>query len=110
MARPDIAGRIAQNRLLQALQWRPDDSISIDTQGGMIVIRRADDGPHMVGSRRELPLPAAARAMLPDRTRPAGATRRSHRQNLLVVHPITILTQLLTDLHTPLTGDQHYAR
>jgi hypothetical protein len=107
VASPDRSGRVTEPALLQALHWSPGHRIDIRLQAGMLVIASAMAGPHVVGSRGELPLPAGARQMCGI---VAGqpvllAVLTSH--DLLVIHPAQTIARLLADLHDQAIGVHH---
>ncbi|MFI7662743.1 hypothetical protein ACIBTW_28080 [Micromonospora parva] len=104
MALPARCGRVTAQHLLRALHWYPEHRLDIQSHQAMIIVSPADDGRHQVGSRGELPLPASARQMC--RIEPGRpvllAAFTTH--DLLVVHPVSTVARLLTDLHSQLSG------
>lgn len=67
VARPDTGGRVTAGALLRALRWPPGQCLTVDVADGAVLITSAPDGAHVVGTRKEIPLPAAARHLTPDR-------------------------------------------
>lgn len=104
MAFPARCGRVTAQHLLRALNWFPEQRLDIQSHQAMVIVTPSEDGRHQVGSRGELPLPASARQMC--RIEPGEpvllAAFTTH--GLLVVHPISTVTRLLTELHDQLAG------
>ncbi|MET8042446.1 hypothetical protein ABZ388_15565 [Micromonospora parva] len=99
VARPDAAGRVTARALLRALDWIPGLTLHVDVVTGAILITPAVDGAHVVGARKELPLPAAARHLCGIATGEPVLLAALPRQNRIVVHPSNTITAVLADLH-----------
>jgi hypothetical protein len=63
MARLDVSGRFSARRLLRALDWPPGHRVDAAVTGDAVVFAGSATGRHSVGSRGELAVPAAARAL-----------------------------------------------
>ncbi|HEX5539979.1 MAG TPA: hypothetical protein VFX60_00175 [Micromonospora sp.] len=99
MACPDRSGRVTECGLLGALRWDPGHRIAINMQDQMLVIASVRAGEHVVGSRGELPLPASARQMCAIAPGQPLLLAALVAHDLLVIHPASTVTRLLTDLH-----------
>lgn len=99
VACPDRSGRVSARALLHALHWSPGHRIGIRAHAGMLVLASAPSGRHVVGSRAELPLPAAARRMCGILARQQVLLTACPAHDLLVIHPARTVGQLLADLH-----------
>jgi hypothetical protein len=73
----------------------------------MLVIAAAPAGRHPVGSRGELPLPAAARTMCGIVAGQPVLLIAFPAHDLLVIHPASTVAQLLADLHAQAIGVGH---
>ncbi|MFG1676148.1 hypothetical protein [Micromonospora sp. NPDC049282] len=87
VGRPDAAGRVTVRPLLRALGWAPGLTLHVDVVTGAILITPAADGAHVVGTREELPLPAAARHLCGIATGEPVLLAALPRQNRILVHP-----------------------
>ncbi|MFV2104720.1 hypothetical protein [Micromonospora sp. LOL_024] len=107
VARPDAAGRVTARLLLRALGWTPGLTLHVDVVTGdsAVVITPAADGAHVVGTREELPLPAAARHLCGIPTGEPVLLAALRRQNRIVVHPSHTITVLLADLHARILAE-----
>ncbi|OKI48884.1 hypothetical protein A6A27_36310 [Micromonospora sp. CB01531] len=104
VARPDSAGRVTARPLLRALGWAPGLALRVDVVRAAVLITPALDGEHLVGARKELPLPAAARhlcGITPGQPVLLAAFRGG---DLIVVHPSNTITALLADRHADILG------
>ncbi|MGC4755565.1 hypothetical protein [Micromonospora trifolii] len=99
VGRPDAAGRVTARALLRALGWTPGLTLHVDVVTGAILITPAADGAHIVGTREELPLPAAARHLCGIATGEPVLLAALPRQNRIVVHPSNTIAGVLADLH-----------
>jgi hypothetical protein len=63
IARPDPSGRLSARGLLRALTWDRGHRLALDDVDGALVVFGSATGPHVVGDRGELVLPAPARHM-----------------------------------------------
>jgi hypothetical protein len=107
VACPDRSGRVTDRSVLGALHWGPEQRIDIRPQAGMLVIVSASAGRHVVGSRGELPLPAAARQMCGIEAGHRVLLAGFPSQDLLVIHPARTVARLLADLHGRTIGGGH---
>jgi hypothetical protein len=101
---PDRSGRVTERAVLQALHWTPGRRIAIRPHPGMLIIAAASAGRHIVGSRGELPLPAAARQMCGIVAGQPVLLAACPSQDLLVIHPARTVAGLLADLHAQAIG------
>lgn len=104
VARPDAAGRVTARALLRALGWTPGLTLHVDVVTGAILITPAAEGAHAVGTREELPLPAAARhlcGIAPGQPVLLAALPRQNR----IVHPSNTTAAVLADLHARILGE-----
>jgi len=62
-ARMDRSGRVYARHVLGALGWGPGHRVDVAVVGGVLLVGSVATGLHVVGSRGELGLPAAARRM-----------------------------------------------
>ncbi|SCF23138.1 hypothetical protein GA0070618_4259 [Micromonospora echinospora] len=105
VGRPDAAGRVTARALLRALGWTPGLTLHVDVVTGAILITPAVDGAHVVGTREELPLPAAARHLCGIATGEPVLLAALPRQNRILVHPSHTITAVLADLHARILGE-----
>ncbi|MFG1872659.1 hypothetical protein [Micromonospora arborensis] len=71
---------------------------------GAILITPTADGAQIVGTREELPLPAAARHLCGIAAGEPVLLAALPRQNRIVVHPSNTITAVLADLHSRILG------
>ncbi|MFC6023815.1 hypothetical protein ACFP2T_47645 [Plantactinospora solaniradicis] len=107
VGRPDAAGRVTARGLVRALRWPPGHRLRVDVTDGTVLITSAPDGIHVVGTREELPLPAAARHLTGITPGQTVLLVALPAHDLLFVHPSNTITRLLTDLHARILGDPH---
>ncbi|MBE1491012.1 hypothetical protein [Plantactinospora soyae] len=96
VARPDAAGRVTARGLVRALRWPPGHRLRVDVTDSTVLITSAPDGIHMVGTREELPLPAAARHLTGITPGETVLLVALPAHDLLLVHPSNTITRLLT--------------
>ncbi|WP_156994403.1 hypothetical protein [Pseudonocardia acaciae] len=63
MVRADRSGRLNDRRLLRTLGWTPGRHLSLDVVHGLIVVKSAPTGSHILDDRGALHLPAATRRL-----------------------------------------------
>ncbi|MBM0275148.1 hypothetical protein [Micromonospora tarensis] len=102
---PDAAGRVTARALLRALGWAPGLTLHVDVVTSAILITLAAEGAHVVGTREELPLPAAARHLCGIATGEPALLAALPRQNRIVVHPSNTIAAVLADLHARILGE-----
>jgi hypothetical protein len=107
MACPDRSGRITDRAVLQALHWRPGHRIDIRPQAGIIVIASAGAGRQAVGSRGELPLPAAVRQMSGIMAGQPVLLVAFPSADLLMIHAARAIAPQLADLYAQASGVDH---
>jgi hypothetical protein len=107
VACPDRSGRVTECAVLQALHWTPGHRIDIRPQTGMLVIVSARAGRQVVGSRGELPLPAAARKMCGIAAGQPLLLVAFPTADLLMIHAARAVARLLADLHAQAIGVDH---
>ncbi|WP_327041351.1 hypothetical protein OG400_29760 [Micromonospora ureilytica] len=105
VARPDAAGRVTARALLRKLGWTPGLTLHVDVVTGAILITPAAEGAHAVGTREELPLPAAARHLCGIAPGEPVLLAALPRQNRLVAHPSNTIAAVLADLHARILGE-----
>jgi hypothetical protein len=95
--RLDASGRFCTRSLPATLARSPGQRVDLRIGADMVVITSCADSRQAVRSRGELTLPVSARAL-------AGLDRQTRivliaapAQNLLIVHPPTLIARLLTD-------------
>src|SRR6266536_1889077 len=104
VACPDRSGRVTERAVFQALHWSPGHRIDICPRAGTIVIASAAAGRDMLGSRGELPLPAAVRQMCGIVSGEPLLLAAFPAHDLLVIHSTRAVALVLTDLHTQAIG------
>ncbi len=107
VACPDRSGRVTERGLLDALHWGPGQRINIRPQAGILVIASTPVGRYVVGSRGELPLPAAARKMCGIVAGQPVLLAAFPSHDLLVIHTARTVAGLLADLHDQAIGGHH---
>ncbi|MEU7928454.1 hypothetical protein [Micromonospora sp. NPDC049801] len=105
MARPDAAGRVTTRPLLRALGWTSGLALHIDVTYATVLITPAPDGAHVVGTRAELPLPAAARRLCGIGPGDTVLLAALLRRNRVVVHPSNTIAVGLAELHDRILGE-----
>ncbi|WP_444948117.1 hypothetical protein [Micromonospora ureilytica] len=105
VARPDAAGRVTARALLRALGWTPAFTLHVDVVTGAILITPAAEGAHVVGTREELPLPAAARHLCGIAPGEPVLLAALPRQNRIVVHPSNTIAAVLAGLHARILAE-----
>ncbi|MBE8524110.1 AbrB/MazE/SpoVT family DNA-binding domain-containing protein [Amycolatopsis sp. H6(2020)] len=104
MAAVDCRGRVADHAIIAALGWLPGTRLAIRESRGLLVIRPDASGVFSVTNQGHLRLPAAVRhccGLVPgDRVLLAADSRR----DVLIVHPPTVLDDLLAARHAELRG------
>lgn len=97
-------------RLLRALDRPPGHRVDAIVVGDAVVVASSPTGRQSVGSRGELAVPAAARAL-------AGIGDDGHvvlaailEQQLLLVHAPAVVTQLILEHYAVLAGERHHDR
>jgi hypothetical protein len=107
VACPDRSGRVTERAVLEALHWLPGHHIDIRPQDGMLVIVSAEAGRQVVGSRGELPLPAAARNMCGIEAGQPVLLAAFPSADLLMIHTARAVAPLLADLYAQMIGGCH---
>ncbi|MEV4764759.1 hypothetical protein AB0J89_19265 [Micromonospora chokoriensis] len=104
VARPDAAGRVTARPLLRALGWTPGLALHVDVLYAAVLITPTPAGAHTVGTREELPLPAAARHLSGITASESVLLAAFVGRNLIVVHPSNTIAEALADLHARILG------
>lgn len=104
IARVDRSGRVAVRKLLRALRWRSGHRVAVDAVAGVLVVRSAADGRQRVSGRGELSLPAAPRALCGIAVDEPVVAVASLARDCVLVHPATVVVELLADLHAAVLG------
>jgi hypothetical protein len=105
-ARLDRSGRLTAGPLLRVLGWGPGHRVDIAATDGVLVVRTAPAGLHVIGDRGELGLPAAARRMCGITSGPAVLLAAVLPHDVLVVHPAHLVTGLLADWYASRAGER----
>jgi bifunctional DNA-binding transcriptional regulator/antitoxin component of YhaV-PrlF toxin-antitoxin module len=99
VARLDASRRLSSRALMRALGWRAGQRLDIATADHTIVVTASTNGRHTVTARGEVSLPTSARTMAGlDRDKPVLLTAHAG-YGQLIVHPLTVVIRMLTDLH-----------
>ena len=98
-ARLDDSGRFSARGLLRGLSWLPGHRVDAAVVGEAVVFGGSVTGRQMVGSRGELAVPAAARALAGfDRGSPVLLVAVADR-DVLIVHSHALLIRLLVEFY-----------
>jgi hypothetical protein len=93
----DRSGRVSARDLLRQLHWTAGHAVDIDVVAGVLVAASSAGGAYIVGSRGDLALPAAARALCGVTDTVVLAAYPSH--DLVVIYRSTFVAQLLHEHH-----------
>jgi hypothetical protein len=104
MARLDVSGRVSARGVLRALGWGAGHRIDLVVVGGAIVIGSSRSGRHVIGGRGDLGLPARARQLCGISPDAPVVLAASVRQAVLVVHPASVVAQLLAEHYAGQAG------
>ncbi|MFI6781651.1 hypothetical protein [Micromonospora sp. NPDC050276] len=105
VARPDAAGRVTARPLLRALGWTPGLALHVDVVHAAVLITPTPAGAHVVGTREELPLPAAARHLCGITAGEPVLLAAFVGRDLIVVHPSNTIAAALAGLHARILGE-----
>lgn len=97
IARVDRSGRVSARALLRLLRWTAGRRVDIGVVDGTVVMTAAVEGAYVVGSRGDLALPAAARAMCGVTDDVVVVGYPSHR--VVVIYPAATVARLLHERH-----------
>ena len=104
-ARLDASGRFSARNLLRVLSWLPGHRVDAAVVGEAVVFGGSMTGRQAVGSRGELAVPAAARALAGfDRGSPVLLVAVADR-DVLIVHSQALLVRLLVEYYAAEHGD-----
>jgi hypothetical protein len=107
MARIDHSGRLHERRLFHALSWMSGQQLALDVVHGLIVVRPAPTGPHVLDHRGALHLPAATRHMCGINPGLPVVLAASVPEQTVVIHPEKVVTRLLATHYADLLGGRH---
>jgi hypothetical protein len=101
----DCSGRIGAAPLLAALAWHAGDPIEVDLAHGAVNIRARREGRLRIGSRGDISIPSAVRALsrLQSGHHVLLAALTDH--GVLVVHRADAVARLLGRVHRLILGD-----
>ena len=92
----DKSGRVRDQLLITTLDWKPADTVRADLLPNGVALRLDQDGPFRIDSRRQVFLPAWARAHLrvqiSDRVILAAVPERG----LLIAHSMSAMSHIYT--------------
>ncbi|WNV84710.1 AbrB/MazE/SpoVT family DNA-binding domain-containing protein [Umezawaea sp. Da 62-37] len=107
MATLDNGGRVCERRIMQALDWRPNQRLDVSLVQDAILMRPAPRGAGRVQSGRRASIPAPIRhwcLLSPgDRVLLVADLER----DVLVVHSMTTLDRLVLAHHASVLGGDH---
>jgi hypothetical protein len=92
---------------MTALAWRAGDQIAVQVHPTAIALRRAADGPFRLDGRVQAFIPAGTRALFGLRTGDRVTLVAAPAQDLLLVHPMTVLTDVLASYDASLLVGNH---
>lgn len=101
----DRSGRVGAAQLLSVLGWKPGDRIAVDAVHGTALIRAHRTGQHGIGSRGDIGIPTAVRAMSGIHIGQPVLLAALSSHQVLVVHTTATITRLLVRLHRRILGD-----
>jgi hypothetical protein len=105
MARLDRSGRLSARAMLKLLGWGPGHRVDVNVVGGALHIAVDVDGAHLVGSRGDLVLPAAARTMCGITVAEPVVLAAYPTHGVVVVHPVSTAARLIHKLHIGSVAD-----
>jgi hypothetical protein len=106
-ARIDGSGRVCERLVLRALGWQPGQRLAMDALHGLIVVAAVPDGPCVVDGRGAVGLPAPLRRLCGIKPGPPVVLAAVVAAQVLIVHPPTMLTELVARHYTSLLGGRH---
>ncbi|WP_306215625.1 hypothetical protein [Actinoplanes sp. RD1] len=95
MARLDASGRFSARVLLRVLGWTAQQRVDLTVAGDALIIGSSPTGRQKIGVRGELAVPGSTRAMLGLDEDPRVVLVAALDSRVLVVHPHTVVAQLL---------------
>jgi hypothetical protein len=95
MARPDTSGRLSVRYLLRVLGWSPGDRVDLTVMGDAVVVVRSPTGQIAIGTRGDLMIPAAVRALAGMDSDHQLVLIAAPMQNTLVVHRERLVAGLI---------------
>jgi hypothetical protein len=105
MALLDASGRFTSRPATSALHWLSGEPLAMTVTDEAVIFTASRDGRAVVGSRREIAVPAPARATAGlDRTRQVALVAVP-AQAMLLVHPPALLAALLAEHYASGAGD-----
>jgi bifunctional DNA-binding transcriptional regulator/antitoxin component of YhaV-PrlF toxin-antitoxin module len=104
-AKIDHSGRVGDRVLLTALGWNPGDRHDVRTIRQGAELSLSPTGLFRVDSRSNVFLPAATRDLLGIHPGDRVVLIASPTTDTLLIHPVTVVTALLTQFHRYPAGD-----
>ena len=105
MAFLDASGRFTSRPATSALHWLPGQPLAMTVAAEAVIFTAAPDGTAVVGSRREIAVPAPARVTAAlDQSRQVALVAVA-AQAMLLVHPPALLAALLAAHYASGTRD-----
>lgn len=104
IARLDRSGRLSARAVLRRLGWEAGHRVDVDVVDGALLVASAVGGANVVGSRGDLGLPAAARALCGMSDAVLMAVYLSC--GVVVIHQVATVARLVRRLHVSMAvGD-----
>lgn len=103
MGRLDQDGRLSNRSTIDALGWTTGDHLHIALLGGSVVAHRDPAGAFEMGAKPYLVLPAALRRRTGLGARALVLVAADPNHDVLVVHPLAALDEMITTYHASLT-------
>jgi hypothetical protein len=104
--RMDRSGRIHERLMLRELGWDSGDRVDMDTIHGMILIAATPTGLHGIDDRGAIKLPATLRRLCNINYGPPLVLAAAIPKQVMVVHPATVVADMLTSHYTHLIRTQ----
>ena len=100
MSRLDSSGRVTEQSMVARLQWSAADRLTATAHGSdAVIIRRDTSGAFELSGRRRIRIPASLRARCALNAGDQVLLAASTRHDLLLVHTMAALDQLLRNHH-----------
>ncbi|WP_306209240.1 hypothetical protein [Actinoplanes sp. RD1] len=106
IAQLDGSGRFSARSLLRDLGWNPGHRIDLTVVGDIVIVGSSPTGRHRIGARGDLAVPGSARMLLGLEPGHRVMVVAAPRQDILLVHPHTLITALLASYY----GEQPQGR
>lgn len=103
-ARLDLSGRLHNRTLMKALNWHPGHRVEFGVVHDAVIVTSTPTGLHVISAGEALTLPATARRLAGIDIDLPVALAAIIAQQILLIHPISTVAQLLSDHHRRLAG------